>query len=77
MIEVSNLVKTYPGSTRPTLDRLSFAVGKGEIFGFLGRNGAGKTMTINVMATLLPKTSGEAAWVAMISPRILLRPTGW
>jgi ABC-2 type transport system ATP-binding protein len=42
------------------VDNISFAVEKGEIFGFLGPNGAGKTTTINMLTTLLKPTAGSA-----------------
>ena len=38
---------------------VSFRVGAGEIFGFLGANGAGKTTTIRVLCGLLPASSGR------------------
>jgi ABC-2 type transport system ATP-binding protein len=38
---------------------LSFAVGKGEIFGFLGPNGAGKTTTLRMILDIIPQTSGS------------------
>jgi ABC-2 type transport system ATP-binding protein len=40
-------------------DNLSFSVGKGEIFGFLGANGAGKTTAIRILCGLLTPTSGK------------------
>jgi len=42
-------------------DKLSFQVKKGEIFGFLGANGAGKTTAIRMLCGLLKPSSGEAS----------------
>lgn len=42
------------------VDRVSFTVRKGEIFGFLGPNGSGKTTTIRMLCGLLPPTEGDA-----------------
>ena len=44
------------------VDRVSLSVRKGEIFGFLGSNGSGKTTTMRMLTGLLPVTEGEA-WV--------------
>ena len=41
------------------VDRVSFTIGRGEIFGFLGSNGCGKTTTMKVLTGLLPATDGE------------------
>jgi ABC-2 type transport system ATP-binding protein len=41
------------------VDAISFGVGRGEIFGFLGANGAGKTTTIRVLCGLLPPSAGS------------------
>jgi ribosome-dependent ATPase len=42
------------------VDRVNFTIGRGEIFGFLGSNGCGKTTTMKMLTGLLPATSGEA-----------------
>jgi ABC-2 type transport system ATP-binding protein len=42
------------------VDRISFDIRSGEIFGLLGPNGAGKTTTVSMLATLLRPTSGTA-----------------
>ena len=42
------------------VDRVSFAIERGEIFGFLGSNGCGKTTTMKILTGLLPASSGEA-----------------
>jgi ABC-2 type transport system ATP-binding protein len=56
-IEVEDLVKVYPGG-KAAVDGVSFTVGVGEIFGFLGPNGSGKTTTVRILVTLLRKSSG-------------------
>ena len=56
MIEVKDLVKQY-GSFR-AVDHLSFAVEKGQIYGFLGPNGAGKSTTMNIITGYLSATEG-------------------
>jgi ABC-2 type transport system ATP-binding protein len=58
-IEVEDLVKVYAGG-KTALAGVSFCVGRGEIFGFLGPNGSGKTTTVRILVTLLRKTSGTA-----------------
>jgi ABC-2 type transport system ATP-binding protein len=57
IIQVKDLVKNY--GSLVAVNGISFEVGKGEIFGLLGPNGAGKTTTLEIMETLLEKTSGE------------------
>ncbi|PHS63838.1 MAG: multidrug ABC transporter ATP-binding protein [Thalassobium sp.] len=42
------------------VDRVSFSIDRGEIFGFLGSNGCGKTTTMKMLTGLLPASSGEA-----------------
>lgn len=65
MIQVQEISKTFTDSkrgTRTAVDRVSFEVRAGEVFGLLGPNGAGKTTTLRLIATLL-KTSGGTAIV--------------
>jgi len=58
MIEVVNLTKRYAGRT--ALADISFRVGRGEIVGLLGDNGAGKSTTMRILSGFLPATSGTA-----------------
>ena len=57
VIEVHNLVKRF-GSFVAN-DNLNFDVYKGEIFGFLGANGAGKTTAMKILCGLSSPTSGQ------------------
>lgn len=56
-IEVEGLVKRFGAFT--AVDRVSFKVEKGEIFGFLGANGAGKTTAMRMLCGLSYPTSGK------------------
>jgi ABC-2 type transport system ATP-binding protein len=57
-IEVKSLTKKFGGFT--AVDGVSFEVGRGSIFGFLGANGAGKSTTIRMLCGLLDPTAGTA-----------------
>ncbi len=57
-IEVEHLTKTY-GPARGIQD-ISFSIEKGEIMGFLGPNGSGKTTTMRILTCFFPPTSGTA-----------------
>jgi len=56
MIHIEKLSKIF--SEVRAVDDLSFSVRKGEVYGFLGQNGAGKSTTIRVLLTLIQPTSG-------------------
>jgi len=58
VIEVENLTKMFGDFT--AVDAISFAVKKGEIFGFLGANGAGKTTAMKMLIGISNPTSGKA-----------------
>ena len=58
MIEISGLTKEYSGNK--VVDGLDLQVERGELFGFLGPNAAGKTTTIRILTTLTKPTSGHA-----------------
>lgn len=57
-IEVNNLTKKF--GTFTSVDNISFNVKQGEIFGFLGANGAGKSTTIRMLCGILEPTLGDA-----------------
>ena len=57
MIKVDHLVKNY-GKNR-AVDDISFEIGRGEIVGFLGQNGAGKSTTMNIITGYLSSTYGK------------------
>ncbi|MFE1629207.1 ATP-binding cassette domain-containing protein [Brevibacillus reuszeri] len=57
VLEINNLTKKFGDFI--AVDHMSLNVREGEIFGFLGANGAGKSTTINMIASLLRSTKGE------------------
>lgn len=57
VIEVKNLVKDF--KEVKAVNNLSFTVPAGQVYGFLGQNGAGKSTTIRMLLTLIKPTSGE------------------
>ena len=65
IIEVEALEKQYPRSPVKAVNGISFAVGRGEVFGLLGPNGAGKTTTIGVLTTRVMPTGGRATIAAV------------
>ena len=57
-IEAHDLTLRFGDFT--AVNKVSFAIGRGEIFGFLGSNGCGKTTTMKVLTGLMPATEGSA-----------------
>jgi ABC-type multidrug transport system ATPase subunit len=58
-ISVKNISKNYGNIT--AIDKLSFEIGKAELFGFIGPDGAGKTTLFRILTTLLLPDSGSAS----------------
>ncbi len=58
VVDVKELTKTFGDFT--AADRITFHIGRGEIFGLLGPNGAGKSTTFKMMCGLLKPTAGRA-----------------
>lgn len=58
VLELQSLTKRY--GNRIAANQISFSISEGEIFGFLGANGAGKSTTIKMLTGLITITSGDA-----------------
>ena len=58
MLKVENLTRRYGGFL--AVDHVTFSVGKGEIVGLLGHNGAGKTTIMKMLSGYLEPNSGNA-----------------
>ena len=56
-IQISNLTKRFKSFT--AVDKLSFSVNQGDVYGFLGQNGAGKSTTIRMMLSLIKPSEGD------------------
>ena len=77
-IEVVDLVKKFGNFTAN--DHLTFNVRRGEIFGFLGANGAGKTTAIKILCGLMAPTSGQvvvAGYNVMTHPELVKQNIGY
>lgn len=60
VLEARELRYSYPKASSPAVDGMSFSVARGEIFGFLGPSGAGKTTTQRILVGLLDGFEGDA-----------------
>ena len=60
IIDIKKLTKRYKGADSDALHGLSLHVNRGEVYGFLGANGAGKSTTIRTLLNFLQPTSGTA-----------------
>ncbi|MCP4508202.1 MAG: ATP-binding cassette domain-containing protein, partial [Fuerstiella sp.] len=58
MIETRNLTKRYGNLV--AVNNINLKLGAGDVFGFIGPNGSGKTTTMRMIATLLNPDHGEA-----------------
>lgn len=57
MLKITGLQKSYKGF--PVLTNLNMTIDKGDVYGFLGTNGCGKTTTMNIICNIISKDSGE------------------
>lgn len=60
MIDVKDLIFTYPGTPQPVIDGISFSIGQGEVFGLLGPSGAGKSTTQKILLGMISGYQGSA-----------------
>lgn len=61
MVEVVDVVKTYNKGSLTAVDQVNFSVKKGELFGLIGPDGAGKTTIFRILTTLLLPNQGSAS----------------
>ncbi len=75
IIETDGLTKRYSGGLRNSdtlaVDRISFRVEPGQVFGFLGPNGCGKTTTIGMLLGIITPTGGSFRLLGGSTPREL------
>lgn len=61
-LEARDVVFTYPGSDRRTLDGVNVRIGAGEVIALVGANGSGKTTLAKILAGLYPPGGGAVLW---------------
>lgn len=59
MLELSELTYTYPGASKPAVEKLTFALAPGELVALMGPNGSGKSTAARLICGLLEPDSGE------------------
>jgi ABC-2 type transport system ATP-binding protein len=59
IVEITGLLKTYPGTDHPAVNGIDLCIPQGSIFGLLGPNGAGKTTLLSMICGLLTPSSGN------------------
>ena len=59
MIKIENFTKIYSGANKPSVDNFSLEIHDGEVFGFIGHNGSGKSTTIKSLVGIQSLTSGK------------------
>lgn len=59
MLEVIKLTKTYKKEKNPAVKNITFSVNDGEVYGLVGKNGAGKSTTIKCIAGIYPYQKGD------------------
>lgn len=80
VIRVDGLTRTYGGNRKKksftAVNEVSFEVRKGEVYGLLGTNGAGKTSTLEILEGLAPATAGSVSVLDKdpLKDRALVRP---
>ncbi len=74
-LEIDHVTKRYGATT--ALDGLTFEVGAGEVFGFLGANGAGKTTTMRICLGIIRADAGEIRWAGQPTADLPRRTWGY
>jgi ABC-type multidrug transport system ATPase subunit len=71
IVKVTGLTKQFKNLT--AVQDLSFSVNEGDVYGFLGQNGAGKSTTIRMLLTLIKPTAGDVEIFGKNWPRTAMR----
>ena len=60
MLKITGLQKSFMDVS--VLKGLNMSIDKGDVYGFLGTNGCGKTTTMNIICNIIPKDAGEISF---------------